>query len=318
MTPLKLLTKCSVAVYFIFGLSTTPALAWNAFGHMSVAYVAYQNMTPEVREKALSLLKLNPYYEKWKAEVSKNASPEQEKEQLFMIAATWPDQIRDDKTYSADGPENGAHPGGPEARQNIGYTDHLLHKYWHHFDKPMTEDNTKLPQVRKPNALTQIETFRKALSSSSVSPEVKSYDLTWLMHLVGDMHQPLHSITRVSSENPDGDDNALKVRLKPPGADSLHWYWDCAAGTDGVDKVAAFGKTLPAANAKAASDLDVHNWIEDGFTLAVEKAYVAPIGKGNGPYVLTDKYKQTTFEVAKKQIALAGLRLANILNADLK
>jgi len=44
----------------IIVLSQTPALAWNSYGHMSVAYVAYQKLTPQVRDKANALLAKNP------------------------------------------------------------------------------------------------------------------------------------------------------------------------------------------------------------------------------------------------------------------
>ncbi len=60
---------------------------------------------------------------------------------VFMIAATWPDQIRSDPAYMDDGPVGGnLPPAGPEARQNIGYADHLRHKYWHFIDIAFSED----------------------------------------------------------------------------------------------------------------------------------------------------------------------------------
>jgi hypothetical protein len=132
------------------------------------------------------------------------------------------------------------------------------------------------------------------------------------------LHQPLHCITRVSKNQPAGDDNALKVMLTPPGADSLHWFWDCAAGNDGPDKVAEFSRSLPQPDDKEARNLHEMDWIKDGYQLAIEKAYVLPITAGDGPFTLNDDYKRTAAEVARQRIALAGRRLANILNDELK
>src|SRR6476660_8683192 len=43
------------------------------------------------------------------------------------------------------------------------------------------------------NAATEIKKLKDALTSSEVSDEVRSYDLVWPLHLVGDAHQPLHA-----------------------------------------------------------------------------------------------------------------------------
>ena len=54
-----------------------------------------------------------------------------------------------------------------------------MHKYWHFINEPSSPDHTPLEQPEKPNAQTQIGTFRRTLASGSgVSDEVRSYDLT--------------------------------------------------------------------------------------------------------------------------------------------
>src|SRR5207302_1414528 len=78
------------------------------------------------------------------------------------------------------------------------------HKYWHFVDTPFSTDGTTLPALPTPNAGTQIATFRAVLASNDPD-EKKSYDLVWIEHLVGDVHQPLHSATRVSHTDPNGD-----------------------------------------------------------------------------------------------------------------
>src|SRR5262249_18363782 len=82
-----------------------------------------------------------------------------------------------------------------------------------------------------PNAQTQIGKFRAVLATESNDPKLeklKSYDLSWLLHLVGDVHQPLHSTTRVSTTKPDGDDGGNGVKLTWPA--NLHTFWDDVLG----------------------------------------------------------------------------------------
>ena len=142
-----------------------------------------------------------------------------------MIASTWPDQIKSKAGYTDDGPDpHGNRPDGASSSLNVGYSDHLHHKYWHFVDTPFTEDGTTLPAIPSPNAETQIATFRAVLGTSPAG-DVKSYDLVWLLHLVGDVHQPLHSSTRVSATDTDGDSGGNNVKLcASPCRSELHGF----------------------------------------------------------------------------------------------
>ena len=65
--------------------------------------------------------------------------------------------------------------------------------------------------------------------------------------------------------------------------------------------------------------MNENDWIKESFELAKSNVYVdPPIGNGDGPFALTGKYQSNSLEIAKKQIALAGTRLANLLNDALK
>src|SRR6202042_1762839 len=96
--------------------------------------------------------------------------------------------------YSDDGSNGGNTPGGDSSSLNVGYTDLLRHRYWHFVDTPFSQDGSTLPAIPAPNAQTQIAAFRAVLASAEPD-ELKSYDLVWLLHLVGDVHQPLHCVT---------------------------------------------------------------------------------------------------------------------------
>ena len=310
-----------------------PAFAWNDEGHMAVAYLAYQRLQPATRARVNALLKLNPYYSKWRAALPTSISSADADRMIFMIAATWPDQIRTDPAYKDDGPNHGnSPPSGSEAARNIGYADHLRHKYWHFIDLPYSQDGTKLPPVPSPNAETQIAAFRRALSSNA-SDDVKSYDLAWLEHLVGDIHQPLHAITRVSKNKPDGDaGGGLDMLCASPCGNSLHWFWDRLVGSQSgiedpghhLDLAMEANSAISAAQALSAADpvqaakMQEHDWVQESFNLAKQYVYVGPVGPGPGPFTLTSQYYAAAKRVAEQRIALAGARLGNLLNQELK
>jgi S1/P1 Nuclease len=309
------LTLLSLSMFFIG--SCAPAFAWYDFGHEAVATIAWNKLNPQTKERVKTLLAKNPYYSRWVAAVPAGTSDAEKDLLIFAQSATWPDAIKHDSAYTADGAEKGNKPDGPQCAENIGYSDKRLHKYWHYDDEPFSPDHTPLPPHATPNAQTQIEAFRKVLASDSTD-DLKSYDLVWLIHLVGDVHQPLHCVTRVIHDDPNGDKggNDCKLTGKP---DNLHSEWDGIVGDDRTLQPAVdFGKNLPDAPKGQAKKKDEKVWIAESFKLARKKVYAKPIGKTNGPFELTDEYKQQARKIGEERVELAGARLANLLNTELK
>jgi len=100
----------------------------------------------------------------------------------------------------------------------------------------------------------------------------------------------------------------------------LHQFWDDLLGSSGASAkaVAKTAKKLPAADATKASDLNVSHWVDEGVQNAKDSVYTGPVGAGTRSFVLTARYKKAAKALAKKEVALAGARLANLLNAELK
>ena len=159
---------------------------------------------------------------------------------------------------------------------------------------------------------------------STAAEALKSYDLAWLLHLVGDVHQPLHCVTRVNAAAPEGDDGGNAVTVHCPGCPSqLHGFWDGLPGSAPTTEAAiapaiAAAKKLPKAPAAAAAKLDEKVWIDEGVQSAKQNAYRPPIGAGLGPFTLTSAYQSAAKAVARTRVALAGARLAKLLNKELK
>jgi len=307
-----------VAICLLFSLQN--AQGWNSIEHMTVAYVAYQQLTPTQKARAATLLALNPNYKKWLGYIHGTVTPEEQQMYVFMMAATWPDEIKANGSgYKLDGDTP---PHSPEASANIGYTDLEMHKYWHFVNTPFSTDGTALPAVPVPNVQTQIAALRKDLASDEPDA-LKSYDLVWLLHLTGDIHQPLHCALRVSKAAPrgDGGGNSLKIDVVP---NDLHGYWDNLLGVGDTGNFmvsVAAGQKLTAADATAAADLNEADWANESFTLAKSDVYVTPpIGAGLGPFTISSNpgYAAASLKTAQTRVALAGARLAGVLNAELK
>lgn len=305
-----------------------PAMAWGPIGHMSVGYVAYQRLTPSAKVRVRDLLKLNPDYANWEKQIPTGTSAEDHDRMIFMFAATWADDIKGEQQFSDDGTDGGNTPGGAASSQNIGYSDLLRHKYWHFIDIAFSPDGTKVLDTPAPNAQTQIVAFRAVLASSKPD-ELKSYDLVWLLHLVGDIHQPLHATTRVTQAHPKGDAGGNFVKLFGDATGNLHSYWDDLPGADCkycndkvqcANRASVYAKALPTVSLKEAHSADAAAWAHESFELAKTRVYRDPIGAADQPYTIVpvSAYETEAYKLAQKRVALAGTRLAEILNTELK
>lgn len=312
----------------ILAILPTTALAWGPIGHMSVAYIAYLRLTPETKARVHDLLKLNPDYANWEKQIPAGTSPDDYDRMIFMMASIWPDDIKGEPQYSDDGTDEGNTPVGATSAQNLGYSDLLRHKYWHFLDTPFSPDQTPLPTTPAPNAETEIEAFRKVLASSKPD-ELKSYDLVWLLHLVGDIHQPLHAVTRVTLAHPKGDAGGNFVKLFGDASSNLHGYWDNLPGSDCkycndkvpcINRAVVYAKTLPPVSAKDGDNTQTAVWVHESAELARDKVYRDPIGSADEPYTIVpmSPYDVQAYKLAQKRIALAGTRLAQLLNTELK
>jgi hypothetical protein len=338
-----------MALVLIFFISGVPAFAWGNKGHEVVAYIAYQTFDGAMKARVNALVALNPCFKEWKAAVS-GVPAKDRAVAIFMLAATWPDKIKDGPHVAPYRCQPGhvfidtdglADPNGrintdippntPEAHQNIGYVDQRRHKYWHFIDLPFSPDGTKTQPPSSPNAVSEIELLRTAIGTDETD-KLKSYDLVWLEHLVGDVHQPLHDTTRFTAGHPDGDQGGNKTLVcgSPNCTAELHAYWDGLPGP-GNDIAAsiAMGKQLwktdmqnnGQAGPAGATITNPMAWAEKGRSLAETVAYAPPITDdtpAHPPQAPGKQYKQNATELADSQLTLAGHRLGALIKSNLK
>ena len=263
------------------------------------------------KAKADALIKLNPDYQTWIAGVA----PADQAAAAFVHAATWADDIK--KTGSGYVRDDVI---AADAADNKGYTELIQHDYWHYYDTPFCTDGTPTKPAPAVNALTQTTLLTAALGSNEAD-DLKSFDLVWLEHLVGDMHQPLHATSRFSKDEPKGDagGNAEKVQVGTDTPTHLHQVWDGLLGDAGTpaDAIAA-AATLPADDATAAAIADPAVWLSESFAIDKSDVYQGIGDDPNTTYAIDAAYLAKAKNIALAQASLAGDRLASLINAALK
>jgi hypothetical protein len=110
----------------------------------------------------------------------------------------------------------------------------------------------------------------------------------------------------------------------------LHFFWDDLPGEGepgpALSQAAAYAAGLTAPAAAKVANTDPAQWAAESFSLAKRDAYSGPIGKspqppsssGTSSYLITTAYYNKAMADARSRIALAGARLAKLLNENLK
>lgn len=288
-------------IALIFCLGSVPARAWDANGHEVIARIAWDSMKQETQDKAIELLKAAPLDSDL---ATKNGQPLEVLE-LFLRAATWPDIVRD-KSF-----------------QQRWETYH--HSKWHYINwfwepGPPPRERTDL-QPDPENIVKKLEELQISLADTTRSDAERAIDLAWVLHLVGDIHQPLHSSARVTPETPKGDEGGNLFKLTKD--ESLHWYWDQILvrvwkrrpGEDFIEKIAGrLEKSYPKASQEPKLlPGNFERWARDGYNTCKETVY-ADVKPGRMP---SHAYRDKAWQTVRPQIALAGYRLADFLDRAL-
>jgi hypothetical protein len=303
MRPLGLIAAFTSTLYL-----AVPAQAWNVTGHRVVAAIAYDRLTPQARAQVDALLQKHPDF----AALSGR--------EAFLAASVWPDRIKGDGRFYDD-----TRPDAQPTTLLAGFPSMARHTNWHYIDIPFSQDGTPLKPAKSPNALDQLQRILKILGPADAEA---SYDLPWLIHLTGDVHQPLHGTSRFSRSQPDGDQggNLVFVTLGNGAGRNLHAFWDDVLGTDtsegSVNRLAA-GITADYIQQRGPHPRlarDPKRWVDEGFQLAKSEVYTfgTETGSREHPVVLPAGYEINARHVARVQMAVAGFRLANALNQRFK
>jgi hypothetical protein len=322
------------AVVVALPLMTTPpaAQAWNAAGHMTVAKLAWDQLDAKDRATLIELLKEHPHWEKFFLAAGK-AKDVPDADVQFALASTWADWLRGfAKSPDAEGKKIYAFHKGPRHYINWPFV--------HPADVEMFQGKD-LPIDPKDDIIRGLTTVMGELKATDkFSPKYRAVSLCWLLHLVGDVHQPLHNVALYSAEIPTGDQGGNLFWVKDAGVPTrLHGYWDDLFGREDYDAhIKSYDRAVTAcarltrpdfAKEKFLVDFQkatFEDWSKDGFRLAVDVGYRN--GKLPGRIIirehesdeekakappLPDDYGTIARATADRQAALAGYRLAVLL-----
>lgn len=280
-----------LAILLFFTLAL-PAHAWNAAGHRLVAVIAWQQLSPASRESIATHLARHPDHATWA-----NRARSSEAIDLFAEASTWPDDIRNDPRFYDDGRD-------PPTPPLPGLSDTARHTRWHYVDLDPTG------KVSAGEIDSRIEQLIQLLKTSR-RPEQITYALPWLIHLVGDIHQPLHV-------GKHGDEGGNQVEIENPfnkrlPFSSLHLYWDDLPGPPWLrgkrleDNANRLLERYP-----APTQGSVALWREESHRL-LESAY--PNEPGSLLPVITEDFHRTSRDTANRRLVAAGYRLGHLLDS---
>jgi hypothetical protein len=275
-----------LAVFFLVFLLLLPGAghAWNAAGHRQIAALAWEEMTPAARRQATALLRWHPDYARWQKR-QRESDPDYG---VFLEASVWADEIRGDRRFYEEGKD------APTPRLP-GFPDMRRHGGWHYRDQGGGEIDTRLAQL----AHDLVHGARAA----------KIYALPWLLHLVGDIHQPLHTGGR-------NDRGGNQFYVRTPFAkrlQTLHGYWDDLPGPSGqrgaalARRLADLRRLPPLSSAETVGD--IRRWYEESRALIAREVYPQKRGA-----TLDASFHRRAQRHADLRLRAAGQRLGRWLN----
>jgi hypothetical protein len=289
---------------------STPAYAWDELGHRVVARIAWDHMTPAARQHAIRLLRAAPPGSGI-AELMPATGPMEERErEWFVLTAVWADMIRDS-----------THAGARYARSDW----HYVNWFWEVGPNGRPRDRPDVPRAGQ--LIAQMQRIVPTLGSAAVPDSAEAIDLAWLLHLGGDSHQPLHNSARMTAEDPEGDRGGNSYRLAGLYPfNNLHAYWDSQVGFavpwgDEDDTESEYVGSIAQRIARRWPQSQMHGrllpgqfeqWSREGLRVAQRVAYTTP---RNQPATMS--YRRRAWTAAEPRLALAGYRLAELLNRRL-
>lgn len=295
-----------ILVLIVLCTSAPFALAWNKAGHMVSAGIAYQVLRHDhARElgSAVRLLREHPFYNTvWLPRIQPFQNTDRDL-YLLMEAARWPDEIRTHRQFHQSD--------------------------WHYINSPYKpEGQPRSLRVREPgevNILAALEHNLAIVKDHRRRDAERAIALSWLIHLIGDIHQPLHTSSYFTVQFPQGDRGGtlFHVRAAPDrSVIDLHQFWDdLILGSDRYQS--AWNRALLISANHSPRHLGelknrrFQDWAKESFSLVREHVYLDGALKGsvdgrNVP-VLTAPYRDQAKRIAERRIVLSGYRIAEIL-----
>ena len=278
--------------------------AWWDPGHLVTAMIAYMNLNEPAKTRADEL-----------TQVLQRDYPYMNH---FITTGPWPDDLKAEGVRSYD--------------------------TWHYTNLPWMRDNVAIPDQPEIDILWAINQMMRVLEDDRPRPLEHARSLAFLVHFVGDIHQPLHSTSVFTNDQPAGNIGGNAFALQGNWR-NLHALWD-----DGCGFLSSYNDITPYGEAKdpltrvqlqrieeLARDLmaefprsaitgielsDPDFWALESHKLAIRYGYRGVNGQNDqGRYVYleaggtpSELYLENGRRIVRERLAAAGYRLADLLN----
>jgi hypothetical protein len=298
--PVPMAAPTLTLVLALLLLRAGPACAWGDEGHAVIARIALHYLTPAVQQRVQALLASD--HSGLVADTG------------LASEASWADRYRD-----ADRDTTGLH--------------YLQTRQWHYVDIERDAPDLNAACFGAPAlppgvvasegppmacVVDKIEQFERELRAPGTAPQERLRALQFVLHLVGDVHQPLHAI-----DDHDAGGNARRVGARGLRAGSLHFYWDVEfvrlAGPDPGILASQLQQQISAADLARWRRGTPADWAREAFGVALAQGYGAlPARRGRRIERLSRTYVEDATQAVTVQLKRAGVRLALVLDRSLQ
>jgi hypothetical protein len=273
-------------------LICSEALAWGDLGHEVTALIAYRHLTPAARTALDAMLASD-------ADTLTAGD--------FASRATWADKYRIAHRETAawhfvdieiDRPDLADACFGFPALQNGQWASH---------------------GPAQDCVVNKIDEFTAELKDLSTPAAERILALKFLIHFVGDLHQPLHA-----ADHHDRGGNCVSLSPAVGAQNNLHAYWDVsivnALGQSAAQIADQLDARLSAADLKEWTEGSPRSWAMDSFEIGRRDVYALPSPptcQSGGSVALSPSYRARAEKAAASQLLKAAVRLAAVLNGAL-
>jgi hypothetical protein len=312
------------------------SFAWTMSGHRVVAEITWAELNFSTKTTIIELLEQHPDYTEGFLKRMPEDLPEHAKAKwIFREAAAWPDVVK-------------------EYRQTNTFMYEQFHRgSWHYINIPtytgmrgkreyesLIEENLSLTPPadfgKGLNVIQAIKLHMEQYESESSTASEKALSLSWLLHLIGDLHQPLHStgLYGLPSLEAGGDQGGNLICLSGQGSTkSLHVFWDLQIiDVDSIDEIEQIARSLLQTRGESlqiqSEASEIEAWLGESLELANSRAYSPEVlgssfGLINGENCKTNQaerislsigYKEMSKDISADRAVLAAKRLASFLN----
>ena len=176
---------------------------------------------------------------------------------------------------------------------------------WHYVSVPEDKTYVEVGAPDEGDAVTALEQFTNTLKDPSATTDEKRLALQFIVHIIGDLHQPLHA-----GNGTDRGGNDVKVRFFWQDS-NLHRVWDSQMleqrGLSYTEWTAQLTRSITPQDIRNWASTDVLEWIKESTEI---RDTIYPDNANNMSY----DYLYNNLPTAQKRIQMAGIRIAMYLN----